>query len=53
MRGPGKNKVMFGTNYPMLAPAECLKDIRALELGDDVLPRFLAGNARRAFKLEE
>lgn len=53
MRGPGKHKVMFGTNYPMLTPAECLKDIKALELGVDVLPRFLAGNARRAFKLEE
>lgn len=52
MRGPGKHKVLFGTNYPMLTPAQCLKDIQALELGDDVLPRFLAGNARRAFNLQ-
>lgn len=53
MRGPGKHKVLFGTNYPMLGPAECLKDIQALELGDDVLTRFLAGNARRAFNLQD
>ncbi|EJE53362.1 putative TIM-barrel fold metal-dependent hydrolase [Acidovorax sp. CF316] len=53
MRGPGKHKVLFGTNYPMLTPAECLKDIQALELGGDVLPRFLAGNARRAFNLQD
>lgn len=52
MRGPGRHKVMFGSNYPMLTPAECLKDIGALGLADDVLPLFLAGNARRAFKLE-
>jgi len=51
MRGPGKHKVLFGTNYPMLTPSECLAGIDALELGAQVLPLFLAGNARRAFKL--
>lgn len=53
MRGPGKHKVLFGSNYPMLTPAECLMHIEALELGEDVLARFLAGNARHAFKLSE
>ena len=51
MRGPGKHKVMFGTNYPTLTPAECLAGIDALELDEEVLRLFLAGNARRAFKL--
>ncbi|MBP0621155.1 amidohydrolase family protein [Cupriavidus consociatus] len=52
MRGPGKKKVLYGTNYPMLTPAECLADIDALDLGDEVKQLFLADNARRAFKLE-
>ncbi|WP_342619508.1 amidohydrolase family protein [Rhodoferax sp. GW822-FHT02A01] len=53
MVGSGKHKVMFGTNYPMLTPAECLKDIQALGLGEDALSLFHAGNARRAFKLKD
>lgn len=52
MRGPGKHKVMFGTNYPMLTPAECLAGLDALNLGEDVQRLFLAENARRAFKLD-
>ena len=40
MRGPGKHKVMFGTNYPMLTPAECLAGVEALSLGDEVMPLF-------------
>ncbi|MNC30262.1 Amidohydrolase [compost metagenome] len=51
MRGPGKNKVLFGTNYPMLTPADCLEGLEALSLGEDVQRRFLAENARHAFKL--
>jgi predicted TIM-barrel fold metal-dependent hydrolase len=52
MQGPGTKKVLFGTNYPMLTPAECLTGIDKLVLGEDALKAFLAGNARRAFKLE-
>lgn len=52
MRGPGKKKVLFGTNYPMLTPAECLTGLDKLGLGEDALAAFLAGNARRAFKLD-
>src|SRR5262245_9667772 len=52
MRGPGKHKVMFGTNYPMLTPAECLAGVDTLGLRADVLQMFLASNARRAFKLD-
>jgi uncharacterized protein len=51
MRGPGKRKVLFGTNYPMLTPMECLAGLDSLALGEDGLAAFLAGNARRAFKL--
>lgn len=52
MRGAGRHKVMFGTNYPMLTPAECLADIDALGLEEGVRCLFLAENARRAFKLD-
>ena len=53
MHGAGKRKVLFGTNYPMLTPADCLDGIEALGLKDEVLSLFLAGNARRAFKLTD
>ena len=53
LRGPGRRKVMFGTNYPMLTPAECLADLDALDLTPEVRSLFLAGNARTAFKLGE
>jgi uncharacterized protein len=51
MRGPGKRKVMFGTNFPMLTPEECLAGLETLDLGPEVQALFLAENARRAFNL--
>jgi hypothetical protein len=52
MRGRGSRKVMFGTNYPMLGPSECLEQLASLGLGAEQQAAFLAGNARRVFKLE-
>ena len=52
MRGPGKRKVLFGTNFPMLTPAQCLKDLGSLGLDDEARALFLAGNAARLFNLE-
>ncbi len=51
MRGNGRRKVMFGTNYPMLTPARCLEHIDGLELDAESRELFLAGNARRLFGL--
>jgi predicted TIM-barrel fold metal-dependent hydrolase len=51
MRGHGRRKVMFGTNYPMLAPERALDGVDALGLTDDAKALFLAGNAIRVFKL--
>lgn len=51
LRGPGRHKVLFGTNYPMLTPAECLAGLDALGLDAETTALYLAGNARRAFKL--
>jgi predicted TIM-barrel fold metal-dependent hydrolase len=53
MRGRGARKVMFGTNYPMLAPAACLEGLEALGLGDEATQLFLHGNADKVFKLDE
>lgn len=51
MRGGGIRKVMFGTNYPMLTPAACLEGLADLGLGPEATAAFLAGNARRVFRL--
>lgn len=52
MRRGGGHKVMFGTNYPMLTAAACLESLEGLGLGPDTTAAFLAGNARRVFRLE-
>jgi predicted TIM-barrel fold metal-dependent hydrolase len=51
MRGPGKQKVVFGSNYPMLTPAQCLEGLEQLRLTEETKGLFLAGNATRVFKL--
>lgn len=51
MKGVGSDRVMFGTNWPMLSPARCLKEIETLKLTTEQKDAFLSGNARRVFKL--
>jgi hypothetical protein len=51
MKRHGREKVLFGTNYPMIQPAKALEGLGALELADDVAALFLAENARRVFRL--
>jgi hypothetical protein len=52
MRGPGRRKVMFGTNYPMLTPQQCLSGLDALGLDEETTTLFLSGNARAVFRLQ-
>ncbi len=52
MRGRGKTKVMFGSNYPMLTPARALASLSQLQLNDEVEGLFLGGNARRIFRID-
>jgi predicted TIM-barrel fold metal-dependent hydrolase len=52
MKTNGKKKVMFGTNYPMITPAQCLKDLDMLGLDEDTRKLFLYQNAQRVFALE-
>ena len=51
MRGPGRRKVLFGTNYPMLTATDCLAGIDALGLDAETRALFLSGNASRVFRL--
>lgn len=51
MRGHGRTKVLFGTNYPMIMPAKALEGLNDVGLGEEAKALFLAGNAQRVFKL--
>jgi len=49
MRGIGRSRVMFGSNWPMLSPEQCLTGLGGLELEPDIEHAFLEGTARRVF----
>ena len=52
MRSYGQDKVLFGTNFPMLAFDDCVSQTSLLNLPKEVEEKFLAGNARRVFGIE-
>ena len=52
MKGHGGNKVMFGTNYPMITPEKCMSQLDVLELDNTVKELFLFQNAQKVFNLE-
>ncbi|MGW5306256.1 amidohydrolase family protein [Streptomyces griseoluteus] len=51
LRGRGRRKVLFGTNYPMIMPGKALEHLGELELDEEATELFLSGNARRIFNL--
>lgn len=51
MKGVGKDRVMFGTNWPMLEPQKCLEGLSELGLTAEQRAAFLQGNAQRVFGL--
>jgi predicted TIM-barrel fold metal-dependent hydrolase len=52
MRGHGRKKVLFGSNYPMIAPGKALEGLDGLGLDDEARELFLSGNARRVFAID-
>jgi hypothetical protein len=52
VRTNGPRKVLFGTNWPMIAPRKALEGFDELKLSAEVAEAFLAGNARRVFALD-
>lgn len=51
LRGRGRRKVLFGTNYPMITPGQALEHLGDLGLDEESAELFLSGNARRVFNL--
>jgi len=51
LKGRGKQKVLFGSNYPMMTAARALARLEDLGLDDETRELFLTENARRVFKL--
>lgn len=51
MQTYGKEKVLFGTNFPQLSFEKCVEQARKLGLPDDIEAKFFHENARRVFKL--
>jgi hypothetical protein len=47
----GQNKVLFGTNFPMLSFKDCVDQALDLPLSEDARRKFLSENARRVFGL--
>jgi uncharacterized protein len=46
-----QNKVLFGSDFPLLTPDRWLRDFEALELKDEVRPKILKDNAVRLLGL--
>lgn len=51
MKTDGAHKVMFGSNFPMITAADCLRALDALNLDSQQTHAFLAGNAKKVFGL--
>lgn len=48
-----KEKVLFGTDFPVITPERWLRDFENLDLKPEVRPLILKENAARLFKLKE
>ncbi len=51
LKGHGRSRVLFGTNWPMIPPAKALVGLDELGLDDETRELFLAGNAVRVYGL--
>jgi len=51
LRAHGAGKVLFGSNWPMIAPRKALLGLDELALPEATRTGFLAGNAARVFRL--
>jgi predicted TIM-barrel fold metal-dependent hydrolase len=51
----GRDKVMFGTNFPQLSWKDCVSNVQkyiAPKMKQETLAKFMGGNARRVLKIE-
>lgn len=49
LRADGRKKILFGSNFPMILPADCLADLGSLQLDEESKAMFLHKNAERVF----
>ena len=47
----GEDKILFGTDYPLMPPSRLLKEIDSLELSDRTKDLILSGNAQRLLNI--
>jgi uncharacterized protein len=47
----GPDKILFGTDYPLLPPSRYFKEIKAAGLSDDQIERICGGNAKKLLDL--
>lgn len=52
LKGPGRKKILFGSNFPMLLPSACLGELAELGLDEETTRRFLHENARQVFRID-
>lgn len=50
VRGRGRTRVLFGTNWPMLSSDRCLRHLSELGLDDEATRLFLGENVARVFR---
>jgi predicted TIM-barrel fold metal-dependent hydrolase len=48
----GADKILFGTDYPLLAPRRYIKEIDSQDLPQNIKDQILSGNARRLLHLK-
>ena len=48
----GADKILFGSDYPLLAQSRLLKEIRALDLPEETKGLILSGNAQKLLGIE-
>lgn len=51
LRAHGRHKVLWGTNFPMITPAQALQGLDALGLDDATRALFLGGTAQQVYAL--
>jgi predicted TIM-barrel fold metal-dependent hydrolase len=49
----GADKVLFGSDYPLLAQSRLIKEIKALKLGEETENLILSANARRLLGIKD
>jgi hypothetical protein len=47
----GREKVMFGTDWPVVDPVRAVREIEALEIRPEAKPCLMRENALRVFRL--